>query len=279
MLASYLLLIGASLGWFAFLTVALFTVGRKMEFLARPPAVDFIVIGYTAGPWIAGGFAGAGIHQYWLGALGGLTAVTFAQMIALELFDFIHCRIAARRGIQSLRINHTIERRFGKFKNRFCLWLTVPSIPLFLYNRFGFLGFFIFEKMLGFSHFKTSDYITVSRQKIQNLVGADLVWCLYCDWMTGGWTLTSEILNEVESFWCPLQFDDRTKCEKCANYFSTGHWTPPQTTAAEIGKIVGLAGATRLIRHPCACPTTETSSGAAAPAGRREEPAVPSGKA
>lgn len=265
MIASYLLLIGASLGWFAVLTVALFAVGRRLEFLARPPAVDCVVILYTAAPWIAGGFAGAQIHQHWLGGVGGVAAVTVAQILALEIFDWVHCRIAARQGIQDLQINRSIERRFGKLKNRTCLWLTVPSIPFFLYNRLGFLGYFLFEWMLGFSHFKSSDYITVSRQKIQNLVGADLVWCLYCDWMTGGWTLTSEILNEVESFWCPLKFSDATKCAKCANYFSIGHWTPPQTTAAEIGKIAGLAGKDRLIRSPCACPTSETASGSGQP--------------
>lgn len=268
MIASYSVLFSAALGWFAFLTLALFALGRRLNFLARPPAIDWIVILYTAAPWIAGWTAGARIHGHWIGGIPGLATVVASQILSLELFDFLHLRLAARRGIKSLEINSTIERRFGKWNNRICLWLTIPSIPFFLMNRFGFRGYFIFEKLLGFSHFEDSDYITVSRQKIKNLVGADLVWCLYCDWMTGGWTLTTEILNEVESYWCPLQFADQGKCEKCAQFFRTGHWASPGCTAEEISHVAGRTGGGKM------------TSGESAGLGRPEaKEAVPSGKA
>jgi thiol-disulfide isomerase/thioredoxin len=55
----------------------------------------------------------------------------------------------------------------------------------------------------------------VSRQKFEGLVGQDLIWCLYCDWMTGVYSLGAEMLRNVESFWCPIRFYDDKKCENC----------------------------------------------------------------
>jgi len=246
MIAAYLILVSIALGWFTFLTFAIFFTGRRFSWVAKPPAIDLIVILFTVAPWIAAWIAGVRIHGHWSGGIAGLAAVTASQILALELFDFLHLRLSARRGIRSLEINRTIERRFGKWHNRICLWLTVPSIPFFLMNRFAFLGYYIFVILLGFTHFRHSDYITVSRQKIKNLVGADLVWCLYCDWMTGGWTLSTEMLNEVESYWCPLQFADRGKCEKCAKYFRMEHWAPPDCSAEEVSHIVGRTGGGRV---------------------------------
>ncbi len=39
----------------------------------------------------------------------------------------------------------------------------------------------------------------MSRHKFEGLVGHDLIWCLYCDWMTGIWSLGTEMLRNVES--------------------------------------------------------------------------------
>ena len=43
----------------------------------------------------------------------------------------------------------------------------------------------------------------------------DLIWCLYCDWMTGVYAFGGEMLRNVESFWCPIRFYDGKKCENC----------------------------------------------------------------
>jgi hypothetical protein len=268
MISSYLILLSATIGWFALLTLLLFSLGRRCDWLARPPAIDLIVILYTVAPWGAAWIVGMRIHQHWAGGFGGLATSAAAQIIALELFDFIHLRYALRSGIRSLEINGAIERKFGKWNNRVCLWLTIPSIPFFLANRFGFMGYVIFEKLLGFTHFNTADYITVSRQKIKNLIGADLVWCLYCDWMTGGWTLTTEILNEVESFWCPLQFADHGKCEKCAQFFRTGHWAQPGCTSQEMSHVAGLNGGGKFRKPepvPAGTPSFQNSRRSSAP--------------
>ena len=36
------------------------------------------------------------------------------------------------------------------------------------------------------------------------VIGHALIWCLYCDWMTGVWSLGTEMLRNVESFWYPI---------------------------------------------------------------------------
>src|SRR5437868_4868444 len=70
--------------------------------------------------------------------------------------------------------------------------------------------------LLDFPRYKQSDWINVSRQKFDGLVGHDLVWCLYCDWMTGVYSLGAEMLRNVESFWCPIRFYEGKKCANCA---------------------------------------------------------------
>ncbi len=168
--------------------------------------------------------------------------------------------MAARRKIASLTINRTIERRLGWWRNRMGLWTTIPSAPFFLFNRLGqFTSYYPLMILLGFPKFRHADYITVSRQKIRNLVGADLVWCLYCDWMTGGWSLTTDMLNVVESFWCPLTFADQGKCEKCAQCFRMEQWAPADTNARQISSLVGLTSGGRPVNGTPVCQVSNPS--------------------
>lgn len=46
--------------------------------------------------------------------------------------------------------------------------------------------------------------------------------------MTGVWSLGSEMLRNVESFWCPIRFDSSKKCENCKVDFPdvAGDWVP-----------------------------------------------------
>ena len=64
--------------------------------------------------------------------------------------------------------------------------------------------------------YKAADWVSVSRQKFSGLVGHDLIWCLYCDWMTGVWSLGTEMLRNVESLGCPIRFSCEKKCANCA---------------------------------------------------------------
>jgi hypothetical protein len=74
----------------------------------------------------------------------------------------------------------------------------------------------LLSRLVGFPKYNVSDWVNVSRQKFSGLVGHDLIWCLYCDWMTGVWSLGTEMLRNVESFWCPIRFYSEKKCEHCA---------------------------------------------------------------
>src|SRR5207237_9059785 len=65
---------------------------------------------------------------------------------------------------------------------------------------------------VGLPKYESGDWVNVSRHKFCGLIGHDLIWCLYCDWMTGVWSLGTEMLRNVESFWCPIRFASATKC-------------------------------------------------------------------
>ena len=84
--------------------------------------------------------------------------------------------------------------------------------------------------------YKHGDWVNVSRQKFCGLVGHDLIWCLYCDWMTGVWSLATEMLRNVESFWCPIRFASGKKCENCAIDFPdiNNGWVDANGTMADV---------------------------------------------
>ena len=90
--------------------------------------------------------------------------------------------------------------------------------------------------LLGFPRYRSGDWIIVSRQKFEGLVGHDLVWCLYCEWMTGVYCLGAEMLRNVESFWCPIRFYDGKTCENCRLDFPDldGGWVPAEGTMADV---------------------------------------------
>jgi hypothetical protein len=97
--------------------------------------------------------------------------------------------------------------------------------------------------LVGFPRYQAGEWVNVSRHKFQGLVGYDLAWCLYCDWMTGVWSLGSEMLRNVESFWCPIRFDSRKKCENCAIDFpDLDHgWVEARADMADVVKVLEQA--------------------------------------
>ena len=52
------------------------------------------------------------------------------------------------------------------------------------------------------------------------VIGHALIWCLYCDWMTGVWSLGTEMLRNVESFWYPIRLLVR-EVRKAKSIFQT----------------------------------------------------------
>jgi hypothetical protein len=109
-----------------------------------------------------------------------------------------------------------LTQRFGWWRHYLALWTTALSLPVFFVIRFAEVFIYpLLVWLLEFPAYDNSEWVTVSRQKFEGLVGHDLIWCLYCDWMTGVYSLGAEMLRNVESFWCPIRFYDGKKCENC----------------------------------------------------------------
>src|SRR5262249_29912409 len=103
----------------------------------------------------------------------------------------------------------------------------------------------ILVRLLGFPKYQQGDWVNLSRHKFEGLVGYDLVWCLYCDWMTGVWSLGTEMLRNVESFWCPIRFASGKKCDNCKIDFPdvAEAWVPADGDMAQVAaKIEAMHG-------------------------------------
>lgn len=176
------------------------------EAFTKAPWLDLILSTMLWIPWLL-----STIIAGWL----GLAASLLAQIVAMQLWCFSH-ELANRKAGHQSRIIRFHDRYMGWWRNNLALWVTVLAVPLFFYIRF--CEVFVYPGLiwlLNFPQYKHSEWINVSRQKFQGLVGYDLIWCLYCDWMTGVYSLGAEMLRNVESFWCPIRFYNGKKCENC----------------------------------------------------------------
>ena len=109
----------------------------------------------------------------------------------------------ARRGP---RIVTFLNALVGPWRNFLAVWVTALVVPVFWIIRVSELVVYpCLIRLIRFPRYRQAEWVNVSRHKFTNLVGHDLIWCLYCDWMTGVWSLGSEMLRNVESFWCPIQ--------------------------------------------------------------------------
>jgi hypothetical protein len=216
----------------ALLSVAgsLSPIGRRLIDLSiRAPLLDFWVAAMTWLPWvIAAFFCG------WVGFLGAL----IGEMIAMGLWCMGH-EMAHREAARGPRIVKFINKTVGRWRNHLALWVTLVALPGFWFIRFlQVISYWPLVVLLGFPKYKQSEWVNVSRQKFSGLVGHDLVWCLYCDWMTGVYSLGAEMLRNVESFWCPIRFYDGKKCANCRTDFpDIEHgWVAPTGNMADVEK-------------------------------------------
>ncbi|MBL4810212.1 MAG: hypothetical protein JKY43_09195 [Phycisphaerales bacterium] len=178
-----------------------------MEFLRKAPGLDLVVAWFTIGPAV-GGLIVFG----WRGLLGGIVG----QMIGLTVWGWGH-EFVHRKAVKGPRIVKVLNRLVGRWRNHGALWVSALAVPLFWAVRIGELVIYpLLIWLLRFPKHKQGEWINVSRHKFDGLVGHDLIWCLYCDWMTGVWSLGSEMLRNVESFWCPIRFSDTNKCANCS---------------------------------------------------------------
>jgi hypothetical protein len=173
----------------------------------KAPLLDLIISTILWVPWLI-----SGLIVGWL----GIVAAIIAQITVMQIWSFLH-ELAHRQEVKKgSRIYRFMNQRFGWWRNNIALWATTLAVPVFFVIRFAEVFVYpILVWVLEFPNYKHSDWVNISRHKFQGLVGQDLIWCLYCDWMTGVYSLGAEMLRNVESFWCPIRFYDGKKCENC----------------------------------------------------------------
>ena len=204
------------------------SAGRSLGAVcSRTPGLDVIVSAFTWLPWVVAAAAGG-----WRGLLGAFCG----QVVALFAWVFVH-ELAHRDARQGPRIVKFINRIVGRWRNHAALWVTMVALPGFLFIRAVEIACYpMLVWLLDFPRYRQAEWVNVTRQKFDGLVGHDLIWCLYCDWMTGVYSLGAEMLRNVESFWCPIRFRDGKKCDHCKLDFpDVAHgWVPATATMSDV---------------------------------------------
>ena len=210
------------------------------------PLLDVIVFGFTSLPPVVGAVMGSRLGAgtisnlawrdvllpsavdstawAWLGGLLGIIAATIGQLVAMWAWCRLH-ELANPAAMKGQRIKGSLAKILGntasaRWRNYLAVWWTLWAVPIFSIIRIGEL--FIYPPvtwLIRLPRYRESEWVRVSRHKFDGLVGADRIWCLYCDWMTGVWSLGSEMLRNIESFWCPIRFASDAKCENCKTDF------------------------------------------------------------
>ncbi len=193
------------------------------EKIAVAPLLDLFVSLFTWIPWVVGLY-GAG----WT----GLGAVLLAQLAFLHVFCLVD---RAVRGKPGRTLAGAQAKVLGPVRNELALLLTTPAVLAFFLVRFSEMALYpALARMANMPTYKSSEWINISRHKFDGLVGHDLVWCWYCDWMTGVWALGSEMLRNVESFWCPIRFcDDCKNRNVCTDFPDVEKWVAADGTVED----------------------------------------------
>jgi hypothetical protein len=170
----------------------------------------------------------------------GLLASMLAQAVVLSLWVIVHeaWHPRARKGPRIVKV---LNRVVGRGPNHLALWVSLLALPVFWLLRFTqILVYPLLRWLLGFPRYRHGEWVNVSRHKFEGLVGHDLIWCLYCDWMTGIYSLGGEMLRNVESFWCPIRFYDGKKCENCRVDFPDidGGWVPSDGNMSNVAAVL-----------------------------------------
>jgi hypothetical protein len=209
---------------------------RVIDACTRAPLLDVVVSLFTWVPWAVGLSVGG-----WRGLIGAV----LGQIVAFGAWVFCH-ELAHRDAVRGPTIFRAINRAVGRWRNHAALWVTVIALPGFVFIRLmEVVCYPMLVWLLDFPRYPHAQWVNCSRQKFSGLVGHDLVWCLYCDWMTGVYALGAEMLRNVESFWCPIRFYDGKKCENCKLDFPDVErgWVPPGGTMADVeAKLVEMYG-------------------------------------
>ncbi|MEP2777487.1 MAG: hypothetical protein ABJQ29_08145 [Luteolibacter sp.] len=190
------------------------------EKTAQAPLLDIVISLFTWIPWVAGG-----CMDGWRGVL----AAIFAQFLAIQIFSFTDRLIRGKKGDT---LTAAQGRLLGPIRNHIALLATTPAAVAFCLIRASEIFVYPLVAWLAkMPTYRQSEWVNLSRHKYAGLVGADLLWCWYCDWMTGLWALGSEMLRNIESFWCPIRFrDDVKNCNTSIDFPDVEKWVPADAT-------------------------------------------------
>lgn len=197
----------------------------------RGIGLDLMITYFTVLPMIVGL-----VVLGWLGLLAGLVGQVAGLLVWCWLHELTHPQ--ARKGPRIVKV---LNRSVGRFNNHLALWITAIVVPVFWLVRVA--QWVVYPPLtwtVRLPAYKSSEWVNVSRHKFEGLVGHDLIWCLYCDWMTGIWSLGTEMLRNVESFWCPIRFYDGKKCENCTLDFpDIDHgWIPADGNMEQVANLL-----------------------------------------
>ncbi|MBL0922608.1 MAG: hypothetical protein IBJ10_10850 [Phycisphaerales bacterium] len=225
----------------------------------RAPGLDVVIVLFTVAPMVIGAAVGVPMERAWLGSLAGCGVGILAMAVTLIVWSRIHEALSPKRK-KSERIALTMSSIVGTTRNHLAVWWTTLAAPLFVLVRLAeIIVYPPLTWLVRLPRYNHGDWVNVSRQKFGGLVGYDLAWCLYCDWMTGVWSLGAEMLRNVESFWCPIRFYDGKKCENCkVDFPDVAHgWVDPaagatleDVTATLREKYPGPNGVNSWFGHP-----------------------------
>jgi hypothetical protein len=180
---------------------------RLSDSCCRAPLLDVIVCYLTILPLIVGPLVAG-----WSGLFIGIAA----QLATLLIWQTIH-ETVHRDAAKGPRIVKVLNKKFGPVRNIAAVYITAFATPIFWLVRIAQMTIYPpLVYLVNLPSYKAADWVSVSRQKFSGLVGHDLIWCLYCDWMTGVWSLGTEMLRNVESWGCPIRFSCEKKCANCA---------------------------------------------------------------
>jgi hypothetical protein len=167
------------------------------------------------------------------GGWGGVVGAVVGQLVGLVGWTLLH-ELRHRRTKGRAAMLRALNQIAGTGNNLFAVFWTAWAVPAFAIVRFA--EWFIYPPLtwtVKLPKYDSREWVHVSRHKFAGLVGHDRIWCLYCDWMTGVWSLGTEMLRNVESFWCPVRYSSEAKCENCKLDFPdvNGGWVPFDTDA------------------------------------------------
>lgn len=204
------------------LAAALFTriAYAISESVTRAPLLDIFISLFTWAPWVAG---------YCLDGWRGVLAGMLGQFFALHVVCLLDRAIRGKKG---RTLTDAQNKLLGPLRNNIALWATTPAVFAFIFARITEIFVYpIVAHLAKLPTYRQAEWVNLSRHKYDGLIGYDLLWCWYCDWMTGLWALGSEMLRNIESFWCPIRFRSDVKNDNASVDFpDVKEWTPADGT-------------------------------------------------